>query len=45
MLCLSSLENWLWDAYIMYIAFQKGVNNFDMQHKHANFWLVVQYSP
>ena len=35
---LSSLDNLLQDAYII---FQKGVDNFEIAHKHANFWLGV----
>ena len=34
MLFLSSLDNLLKDAYIF---FQKDVDNFEIEHKHANF--------
>ena len=34
MLFLSSLDNLLWDAYIIY---QEGVDNFEIKHKNANF--------
>ena len=36
MLILSFLDNLLLDAYIIY---QKGVDNFDIEHKNANFGL------
>ena len=34
MIFLSSLDNLLYDAYIIY---QKGVDNFELEHKNANF--------
>ena len=40
MLFLSSLDNLLQDDNII---FQKGVDNFEISTKHANFWLGVQY--
>ena len=40
MLFFSSLDNLL---YVAYIIFQKGVDNFELSTKHANFWLRVKY--
>ena len=41
MLFLSSLDNFLWDVYII---FQEGVDNFKIQStKHGTFWLGVWY--
>ena len=39
-LFLSSLDNLLKDAYII---FQKGVGNFKIEPKYANYWFVVWY--
>ena len=37
---LSSLDNLLYDAYLI---FQRGDDNIEIEHKHANFRLGVQY--
>ena len=37
---LSSVDNLLWDAHII---FHKGVVNFKIEHKTCYFWLGVQY--
>ena len=36
---LSSLNNLLQDAYVIF----QGVDYFEIEQKHANFWQEVQY--